>query len=179
MMNIQNSIPRSCLLVAVAGLTASIALAQQSSDRNDPHKRDAMSQQVTKTGRHFCRASDLMKATVNNPSGEKIGDVKDFIFDRGTGRVEYALVESGSILGLGGKTIAVAYSSLGCDEANKRYTLDMTPRSQPERSDRKKQRHPKHRFRKENGSRKTSYDESNERANDGQEARTERKEGRR
>ena len=48
---------------------------------------------------------------VLNEQGEKIADASDLLIDRGSGRIDYIVVETGSILGLGGRSIAVPYGA--------------------------------------------------------------------
>jgi osmotically-inducible protein OsmY len=53
------------------------------------------------------RASDLMGRPVNNPQGEKLGEIKDMLIDMQTGRIVYAVLGAGGFLGLGDKLYAV------------------------------------------------------------------------
>ncbi len=54
-------------------------------------------------------------ANIVNNTGEKVGDIKDLVIDRGSGRVMYAIVTTDKTLGMGGKTVAVPMDSIGWD----------------------------------------------------------------
>src|SRR5215510_14826548 len=58
------------------------------------------------------RASKIIGADVENPQGEKLGDIKDVVFDPETGRVRYAVLAFGGFLGLGEKYFAVPCTAL-------------------------------------------------------------------
>jgi len=58
------------------------------------------------------RASKLIGADVENPQGEKLGDIKDVVFDPETGRIRYAVLAFGGFLGLGEKYFAVPWTAL-------------------------------------------------------------------
>ena len=56
------------------------------------------------------RISELIGKPVYNPQGQKIGNVDDFIIQRD--RVLMTIVNVGGFLGIGGRLIAIPYSSL-------------------------------------------------------------------
>lgn len=67
------------------------------------------------------------RKVVNN-NGEEIADVSDLILDRGTGRVEYVVIKTGSTYGMGGRSIAISFNSFGWEMGTKeRLTLPLTP----------------------------------------------------
>lgn len=114
-------------LVALAGLpAAAIGQAGSIPSRTDQNQRDdarAMDAQRFE----LASADKLMGAKIANPGGEDVGSVEDLIAERSTGAVLYAVVKSGAILGLGGKSVAVPFSSFNWDAANNRFSLNMTP----------------------------------------------------
>jgi sporulation protein YlmC with PRC-barrel domain len=69
-------------------------------------------------------ASSVMKDTVINPSGEKLGDVKDVMLNVHDGKIEYIVMESGGFLGLGEKYFALPYRLLSIDPKNHAFVLD-------------------------------------------------------
>jgi hypothetical protein len=69
------------------------------------------------------RASKFMGSNVYDVQNQNIGSVKDLIFDR-DGRIEAAVVDVGTFLGMGGKYVAVKLSDI--NTANNRLTLDMS-----------------------------------------------------
>lgn len=70
----------------------------------------------------------LSDRKVVNNNGEEIAAVSDLILDRGTGRVEYVVVKTGTMFGMGGRSIAISFSSFGWEMGTKeRLTLPLTP----------------------------------------------------
>src|SRR5437016_619853 len=69
------------------------------------------------------RASKFMGSTVYDVQNQNIGSVKDLIFDR-DGRIEAAVVDVGTFLGMGGKNVAVKLGDI--KTTNNRLTLDMS-----------------------------------------------------
>ena len=64
--------------------------------------------------------------SVVNGAGETIADVSDLIVDRGSGRVEFAVIKAGSVLGIGGKTLAIPYGAFGWNESKDSFVLEST-----------------------------------------------------
>lgn len=112
-------------LILGAGACWSSALA---GDPPKPPRADPAAQASTNAAfiGEFHTASDLLSKSAANANGEVVGEFQDFIFDRGSGQIEYALVKSGAIIGIGGRTIAVPYARLGYDSVSDRFLLDMT-----------------------------------------------------
>lgn len=118
-------------LAASAGLALAVQPATQPANRpvNQPATRTA---QPVNTPRHvvqsldFCKLGTINGANIANPSGDVVGEISDLIISRGSGRVEYAIISSGEILGLGGKTIALPYNALRWDATNERFMSDLT-----------------------------------------------------
>jgi len=73
----------------------------------------------------FNKASELIGMNVKNRENEKIGEVKDLIVDLHSGRVAYAVVSSGGILGIGDKLVAVPARSFEYSEADKKLVLNV------------------------------------------------------
>jgi sporulation protein YlmC with PRC-barrel domain len=69
------------------------------------------------------RASKIIGANVYDRENQKVGSVYDLILDR-DGRVADVVVDVGSVLGIGGKNLAVKMSDLKTD--NNRLTLNQT-----------------------------------------------------
>jgi sporulation protein YlmC with PRC-barrel domain len=70
-------------------------------------------------------AHTLTGDDVYNKDGEDLGDVKEFMINMASGKVEYAVLSFGGLLGLGDKLFAVPWAALKLDTANKRFTLDV------------------------------------------------------
>jgi sporulation protein YlmC with PRC-barrel domain len=74
------------------------------------------------------RFSDMNGATVYDPQDKSIGDINNVVIDR-DGKVAAVIVKTGAILGIGGKTVAIAMNDLKVAAAKNgkpHFTLDMT-----------------------------------------------------
>jgi sporulation protein YlmC with PRC-barrel domain len=69
------------------------------------------------------RASKMIGSTVYDLQNLNIGKVRDLVLDR-DGKIAAVVVDVGTFLGMGGKTVAVQLSDLKTD--NNRLTLDRT-----------------------------------------------------
>jgi sporulation protein YlmC with PRC-barrel domain len=69
------------------------------------------------------RASKMLGSAVYDVQNRDIGKVSDLVINK-DGRVDAAVVDVGSFLGMGGKYVAVPLSDIKTD--NNRLTLDMT-----------------------------------------------------
>lgn len=70
-------------------------------------------------------ADTLLGNDVYNKDGEDLGDIKEFMIDMASGRVAYAVLSFGGVLGMGKKLFAVPWAALKLDTENKRFTLDV------------------------------------------------------
>ena len=70
------------------------------------------------------KAEDLKGTDVISPSGQKLGDIDDFVLT-GDGKVDAVVVEFGGFLGIGTKHVAVAYQGLKfmVGPSNERYLV--------------------------------------------------------
>ncbi len=71
-------------------------------------------------------ANTLLGNDVYNSDREKLGDIKEFMVDMASGKVAYAVLSFGGVLGLGDKLFAVPWAALSLDTTNKRFTLKVT-----------------------------------------------------
>ncbi len=70
-------------------------------------------------------ADTLVGNDVYNAQDENLGDVKEIMLDMNSGRVSYAVLSFGGILGMGEKLFAVPWNALTLDTVNKRFTLNV------------------------------------------------------
>ena len=70
-------------------------------------------------------ADTLLGNDVYNKDGEDLGDIKEFMIDMASGKVAYAVLSFGGLLGLGDKLFAVPWAALALDTVNKRFTLNV------------------------------------------------------
>lgn len=77
-------------------------------------------------GPRLMSADTLMGNDVYNRQDEDLGDIKDIMLDVPAGRISYAVLSYGGLLGIGEKLFAVPWEALTLDTENKRFTLDVT-----------------------------------------------------
>lgn len=92
---------------------------------NDRSTRDRVDARQDAARLH--KASELIGSTVKNPNGEDLGKVSDMIVQRGSGRIVFAVINSGSVLGMGGKDFAVPLNELTWSDKDECYQANMTP----------------------------------------------------
>ena len=70
------------------------------------------------------RGSTFIGADVENPQGQDLGDIKDVVIDRASGRIAYAVVSFGGFFGLGEKLFAVPWGAFSQpDPKNDKFVL--------------------------------------------------------
>lgn len=74
-------------------------------------------------------ADTLLGNDVYNPQGDKLGEIKEFMVEMASGRIAYAVLSFGGILGIGDKLFAVPWGALTLDTEEKRFTLDASEES--------------------------------------------------
>jgi len=77
-------------------------------------------------GPRIMAASTLEGDKVVNAAGEDLGEIKDIMIDVPSGRVAYAVLPFGGILGMGSKLFAVPWHALQLDPENHRFILDVS-----------------------------------------------------
>jgi len=88
---------------------------QEKIKKTDPDKRY----------RRVLSASTLAGDSVRNAAGEDLGKVSDLMIDILSGRVAYAVVSFGGVLGMGSKLFAVPWNVLRVDEDEKCFVMDV------------------------------------------------------
>jgi len=83
------------------------------------------SQQGDGPGPALMGAHTLNGNDVYNRRNESLGDIKEIMLDMENGRVAYAVLSFGGVLGMGEKLFAVPWSALRLDTGNKRFVLDV------------------------------------------------------
>jgi sporulation protein YlmC with PRC-barrel domain len=73
---------------------------------------------------HILSSSTISGDKVVNRQGEDLGDIKDLMIDVDSGRVAYAVLEFGGLLGMGSKLFAVPLSAMQIDTENHRFIFD-------------------------------------------------------
>ncbi len=70
-------------------------------------------------------ATTIIGDEVCNMQDETLGKIQDVMIDLTEGRIRYAVLTSGGILGIGDRLFAVPWKALKQDKENKRFTLDV------------------------------------------------------
>lgn len=110
------------LATVVVALTAG-AVAPAAAQRADTPSRGPASVASTVDFRSF---DWLRDRTVVNDNGEEIANASDLILDRGSGRIEYLVVKTGEMLGMGGRAVAIPYDAFRLDTDEDRFVLAST-----------------------------------------------------
>jgi sporulation protein YlmC with PRC-barrel domain len=71
-------------------------------------------------------ATSIIGDKVENPQGDNLGKIDNLMINLRDGRVEYAVVEMGSFLGIGGKLFAIPFSELHVDPVKEVFILRRT-----------------------------------------------------
>lgn len=75
-------------------------------------------------GPEVMAADTLQGDKVVNREGEDLGTIEDIMIDVQRGRVAYAVMSCGGLLGLGDKLFAIPWSALTLDAERHRFMLD-------------------------------------------------------
>jgi sporulation protein YlmC with PRC-barrel domain len=75
---------------------------------------------------NLIRGNTFIGANVENPQGQNLGEIKDIVIDRASGRMAYAVVSFGGFLGMGEKLFAVPWGTFSQPKADKdTFVLDV------------------------------------------------------
>lgn len=110
----------SVLSTCMAAGSAAPALAQT------PKSPSGEQATAIKPGLDFRSCDWLRDRKVYNGNDEHIANVSDLILGRGSGKVDYLVVKTGAILGMGGKAVAVPYGAFRWNQEDDRFTLAST-----------------------------------------------------
>ncbi len=78
-----------------------------------------------KRQRRVMSASSLSGDRVMNAAGEDLGKIKEIMIDIPTGRVAYAVLSFGGVLGMGDKLFAIPWDVFTLDEDNKQFMVNL------------------------------------------------------
>lgn len=70
-------------------------------------------------------AGALAAQPVVNRAGEKLGSIAEFMVDAGTGRIAYAVLSHGGLMGIGEKLFAIPWSAFELDPETHGLILDI------------------------------------------------------
>lgn len=69
-------------------------------------------------------ATSIIGDTVEDPEGTVLGKITDIMISLAQGYVEYAVMESGAFLGMGGKLFAIPFTALQLNPVKRAFILD-------------------------------------------------------
>jgi sporulation protein YlmC with PRC-barrel domain len=75
--------------------------------------------------RRTLSGTSVIGDSVVNSAGESLGKIKDLMIDIESGRIAYAVLSFGGVLGLGDKLFAVPWSSMVLDAPNKQFVMSV------------------------------------------------------
>src|SRR5262249_3666671 len=76
--------------------------------------------------RRVLSASTLTGDAVVNSAEEDLGKIHDLMIDLPTGKIAYAVLSFGGVLGIADKLFAVPWNALTVDQQNRRFMLDVS-----------------------------------------------------
>lgn len=76
-------------------------------------------------GPEIMAAETLAGNEVYNPAGEKLGTVETIMLDVPRGRIAYAVLARGGVMGMGDKLYAIPWAALTLDTDRKCFVLDV------------------------------------------------------
>lgn len=68
---------------------------------------------------------EVIGVDVKNPAKEDLGEICEIMLDKTSGRVAYAVLESGGFLGLGGQLFALPWKALNYDPTEECFILNV------------------------------------------------------
>ncbi len=76
-------------------------------------------------GPNIMSSDTLQGDKVVNSAGENLGKIETIMLDVPNGRIAYAVLSFGGLLGMGEKLFAIPWESLTLDAENERFVLDI------------------------------------------------------
>jgi hypothetical protein len=74
---------------------------------------------------NLVKASDFKDAKVKNRANEDLGKIHDFMVHLDSGKIAYAVLSFGGVLGIGNKLFAVPWPALSLDRDKRELILDV------------------------------------------------------
>ncbi len=100
-------------MVAGNSATADDDVKVKNQTRNDRSQAGSLDDKTTGSS---IRVSQLMGMNIQNAKGESVGEINDIVLDANTGKVKYAAVTYGGLLGVGNKMFAVPFEAFKCQQ---------------------------------------------------------------
>ena len=84
-----------------------------------------MTSTTVQTHPNVISTTTLIGDNVVNRTGESLGKIEELMLDLEKGRVAYAVLSFGGVLGMGEKLFAVPFEALKLDATREHFTLDV------------------------------------------------------
>ena len=84
-----------------------------------------MNSTTVETHPNVLSTTAIIGDSVVNRAGEKLGKIEELMLDLEKGRVAYAVLSFGGILGMGEKLFAIPFEALKLDASREHFTLDV------------------------------------------------------
>ena len=95
-------------------------MSYEDNDTNEINKNSG-----DRLGPQLMGVNTLIGNDVYNQIEEDLGDIKEIMLDMESGKIVYAVLSYGGILGIGEKLFAVPWGALILDTTNKRFILNV------------------------------------------------------
>lgn len=120
----------TALTIALSAGAAAAQVRSTPNDQRQPQQRDRVTTQnadrAARSELRLHKADELIGSDLYNRSGDKIGSIENFIAERGSGNLVFAVVEIGGVLGIGGNEFALPFERLSWSDTDNRFVTDMT-----------------------------------------------------
>ncbi|MGP1309126.1 MAG: PRC-barrel domain-containing protein [Phycisphaerales bacterium] len=116
-------------IVAFAGAPFAVAQQDRNYNRDQDRNPDAYAAVTTEFELMLQRSSELVGTNVYTRNGEDFGEISDFVISRQTGLIDSVVVNTGTILGVGGREIRVPYHSFAWNASRDRLETTMSTTS--------------------------------------------------
>jgi len=109
-------------LVQASDSPGSSQQSQTSSQQSQTSTQQATSQ--SSTSQNSIRFSKLMDAKVTSQAGEQLGEVEDLLFNPSTGKVNFVVLGTGGVLGIGEKRVPVPWQAVNV-QSEQQFSLNV------------------------------------------------------
>jgi sporulation protein YlmC with PRC-barrel domain len=75
---------------------------------------------------NYVKSKEVVGVAVINAQDESLGKIHEIVINKITGQVAYAVLDSGSFLGMGGKFFALPWQSLKYDAQENSFIINLT-----------------------------------------------------
>jgi sporulation protein YlmC with PRC-barrel domain len=85
---------------------------QQMQQQRDQQRMQQQRGAAVQPDQKVHRASEIIGSNIENRQGENLGEIEDLVVDPATGRISYAVLSYGGVLGVGDRRTAVPFTAL-------------------------------------------------------------------